>query len=38
MFLFEFLGVSISDLKRLQIMDKLNLPVEDLVFRVVTTK
>ena len=38
MFLFEFLCVCIGDLKRLQIIDKLNLRVEDLVFWVVTTK
>ena len=38
MFLFEFLRVCISDLKRLQIVDKLNLRVEDLVFRIVTTE
>jgi hypothetical protein len=38
MFLFEFLGVCICDLKRLQIMDKLDLRIEDLVFWVVTTE
>jgi len=36
MFLLEFLGICISDLKRLQIVDKFNLQVEDLVFWVIT--
>lgn len=40
MFPFEFFGVRISDLKRFhwQIMYKLNLRVEDLIYQVVTTE